>query len=427
MPLLIPTRSVFSSSFQNKFRHLFGKRYGSIRHLRKSTLYGKISGFILEGSLRILLIDWLPTICAMAERIDDLFKRVGSAEAIFGQLVENEKKDKMRSTEPVAPSGNVAELLRGMAYCGFQGRKLGESVQVWKAMLTDPDCTIFFGLSGAMLPAGMQKVLIELARRHYIDVVVSTGANIFHDVCEHVGVCHYLGHHNVNDSELYEKGIDRIYDVFAYEEDFRRVDRGIANFAERIAPYRGSSREFLRAFGEWLARAVPNGESFLSTCAQEGIPVFVPALCDSSLGIGALIARRRGVRIDIDQIADTDEVTSFVEDSKKTGVVYVGGGVPKNFIQQTQVIGSIHAKDLGGHDYAIQYTTDSPHFGGLSGCTFEEAISWGKESARTKQVQVHVDATIALPLVVSALIADDVRRMALTRAKREKALRQGID
>jgi len=242
----------------------------------------------------------------------------------------------------------------------------------------------------------------------------------FHDVCEHVGVCHYLGHHNVNDSELYEKGIDRIYDVFAYEEDFRRVDRGIANFAERIAPYRGSSREFLRAFGEWLARAVPNGDVVPLDLCTEGIPVFVPALCDSSLGIGALIARRRGVRIDIDQIADTDEVTSFVEDSKKTGVVYVGGGVPKNFIQQTQVIGSIHAKDLGGHDYAIQYTTDSPHFGGLSGCTFEEAISWGKESARTKQVQVHVDATIALPLVVSALIADDVRRMALTRQRRKE-------
>jgi len=355
----------------------------------------------------------------MADRSDDILKKVGAARAIFGHPVKKEGKAKMRPTKPVAPSDNVAELLKGMAYCGFQGRNLGESVQVWKEMLTDNECRIFFGLSGAMLPAGMQKVLIELARRHYIDVVVSTGANIFHDVCEHVGICHYLGHHDVNDSELYGEGIDRIYDVFAYEDDFRRVDRGIANFAERIAPFRGSSREFLRIFGEWLAKAVPDGESFLSTCAQEGIPVFVPAFCDSSLGIGALIARRRGVRVDIDQIADTDEVTSFVEDSKKTGVVYVGGGVPKNFIQQTQVIGSIHAKDLGGHDYAIQYTSDSPHFGGLSGCTFEEAISWGKESARTKHVQVHVDATIALPLVASALIGDDVRRVASAPSKRE--------
>jgi len=363
----------------------------------------------------------------MAEWSDDIFKKVGDAEAIFGHPVKKEGKAKMRPTKPVAPSDNVAELLKGMASCGFQGRNLGESLRVWKEMLTDDECTIFFGLSGAMLPAGMQKVLIELARRHYIDVVVSTGANIFHDVCEHVGVRHYMGHHNVDDSELYTEGIDRIYDVFAYEEDFRRVDRGIANFAEKISPFYGSSREFLGMLGEWLAKAVPDGESFLSACAQEGIPVFVPAFCDSSLGIGALIARRRGVKIDIDQIADTDEVTSFVEDSKKTGVIYVGGGVPKNFIQQTQVIGSIHAKDLGGHDYAIQYTTDSPHFGGLSGCTFEEAISWGKESVQTKYVQVHVDATIALPLVTSALIGDGVRRVARDPAKREKIFRQGID
>jgi len=363
----------------------------------------------------------------MAEKNDDLLGKVGGADAVLGRALEVKKREKMRTTEPVVPSDNVAELLRRMARCGFQGRKLGESVEVWKEMVSDPECTIFFGLSGAMLPAGMQKVLIELARRHYIDVVVSTGANIFHDVCEHLGVCHYLGHYHVSDSELYEKGIDRIYDIFAYEEDFRWVDRGIANFAEKIAPFRGSSREFLRLFGEWLMKAVPGRESFLSTCVREGIPVFVPALCDSSIGIGALIARRRGVQIDIDQVADTDEVTSLVEEVKRTGVIYVGGGVPKNFIQQTQVIGSIHAKDLGGHDYAIQYTTDSPHFGGLSGCTFEEAISWGKESAHTRHVQVHVDATIALPLVVSALIADDVRRVAHAPVRREKILRQGID
>jgi len=215
--------------------------------------------------------------------------------------------------------------------------------------------------------------------------------------------------------------------VFAFEEEFRWVDRGFANFAEKIAPFRGSSREFLQRFGEWLVREVPGRESFLSTCVQEGIPVFVPALCDSSIGIGALIARRRGVAIDIDQIADTDEVTSLVEEVNKTGVIYVGGGVPKNFIQQTQVIGSIHQKDLGGHDYAIQYTTDSPHWGGLSGCTFEEAISWGKESADTMHVQVHVDATIALPIVISALIGSGARRVKKRGLKKKRIVRQGIE
>jgi len=131
------------------------------------------------------------------------------------------------------------------------------------------------------------------------------------------------------------------------------------------------------------------------------------------------MACRRGVDVDIDQIADADEITTMVEDAKKTGVIYVGGGVPKNFIQQTQVIGSIHEKDLGGHDYAIQYTTDSPHWGGLSGCTFDEAISWGKESADTKQVQVHVDATIALPLVISALVSGGVKRVRRRNPKKK--------
>ena len=331
----------------------------------------------------------------------------------------------MCATTPVVPSGNVAALLEGMSRTGFQGRKLGESVEIWKKMLRDPEATIFLGLSGAMIPAGMQKVLIEMARRHYIDVVVSTGANIFHDVCEHLGVCHYMGHHHVADADLYSEGIDRIYDVFAYEEEFRWVDRGFANFAERIAPFRGSSREFLERFGTWLADEAPSGESFLATCTREGIPVFVPALCDSSIGIGALIARRRGVQVDIDQIADADEVTSLVEAASKTGVVYIGGGVPKNFIQQTQVIGSIHEKDLGGHDYAIQYTTDSPHWGGLSGCTFEEAISWGKESPDTMQVQVHVDATIALPIVISALVESGAKRVKKGGSKRKRIVRQG--
>jgi deoxyhypusine synthase len=316
-------------------------------------------------------------------------------------------KKSMKKTCPVCPTDNVAALLDGMAETGFQGRKLGESVRVWKTMLADPECTIFFGLSGAMIPAGMQKCLVEMAKHHYIDVIVSTGANIFHDICEHTGIYHYLGHHHVDDAELYEKGIDRIYDIFAFEEEFRRVDRWIAEYAGTIASFRGSSREFISLFGKYLIKKT---ESITSTCTREKIPIFIPALCDSSIGIGLLIARRQGVDVDIDQIADADEITTIVENAKKTGVIYVGGGVPKNFIQQTQVIGSIHEKDLGGHDYAIQYTTDSPHWGGLSGCTFNEAISWGKESTGTMQVQVHVDATIALPLVISALVCGGVKR-----------------
>jgi deoxyhypusine synthase len=313
-------------------------------------------------------------------------------------------------TDPVVPTGNVAELLDGMSRTGFQGRRLGESFRIWTEMLGDPDCTILLGLSGAMIPAGMQRVFITLAQRHYIDAIVSTGANIFHDLAEHFGVRHYRGNSRADDTELFRQGIDRIYDVFAYEAEFRRTDARIAEFARSIAPFRGSSAAFIRALGEFATSENPEGRSLLATCVAEGIPVFVPALADSSIGIGLVMARRDGVLVDVDQLADADELTAIVERSKRTGVIYVGGGVPKNFIQQTQVIASIHEAGLEGHAYAIQFTTDAPHWGGLSGCTFEEAISWGKETPTSPRVQVFCDATIALPIVTSALVARDVRR-----------------
>jgi deoxyhypusine synthase len=214
----------------------------------------------------------------------------------------------------------------------------------------------------------------------------------------------------MDDRELLAQGIDRIYDVLAYEEEFRDVDRFIASFSREISPFRGSSREFVERLGKRLLAEAPGASSLTSACAEYGVPVFVPALCDSSIGIGLVIARREGVEVDVDQVADTDEITSIVEHAKKTGVIYIGGGVPKNFIQQTQVIASIHEHHLGGHNYAIQYTTDAPHWGGLSGCTFEEAISWGKEDPRCPRVQCFCDATIALPLVTSALIARGEKR-----------------
>ncbi len=308
-------------------------------------------------------------------------------------------------TTPVEPTERIADLLDAMSRTGFQGRKLGEAYIIWKEMINDPDCTIILGVSGAMIPGGMQECLITLAERHFMDGIVSTGANIFHDICEHLGVRHYRGHHHVDDAALFEKGIDRIYDVFAYEEQFRDVDQQVADFIDSIAPFQGSSRELIKRLGEWLIETRPEGRSLTATCAREGIPIFIPALADSSIGISMVMARRAGTSVNIDQIADTDEITRIVEKAKKTGVVYIGGGVPKNFIQQTQVIASIHESDLGGHAYAIQFTTDAPHWGGLSGCTFEEAISWGKETITCPHVQCFCDATIAIPLMTSALVS----------------------
>ena len=316
----------------------------------------------------------------------------------------------LNPTTPVIPTPGVADLLERMAESGFQGRKLGEALKVWTRMIEDPDCTILLGISGAMIPAGMQRCLSALVEARYVDVIVSTGANIFHDICEHLGVRHYIGHHHVDDTDLLSRGIDRIYDVFAYEEEFRGIDREIALFSRAITPFRGPSSEFIRCLGLFVQERRPEGHSLTATCANRGVPIFVPALCDSSIGIGLVIARREGIEVEIDQIADADGITRIVEGAKKTGVIYIGGGVPKNFIQQTQVIASIHDADLGGHAYAVQFTTDAPHWGGLSGCTFEEAISWGKEAVSSPRVQCFCDATIALPLVTSALLSRGPRR-----------------
>lgn len=310
----------------------------------------------------------------------------------------------------VQPVNDLALLLEQMEMTGFQGKKLGTSLDIWSTMIQDEECTILLGLSGAMIPAGMQRCLMELVKHHYIDAIVSTGANVFHDICEHLGVRHYRGHHHVDDNDLFARGIDRIYDVFAYEQEFRNIDAQIAEYAGNVGTFRGSSQIFLERFAAWLDTTYPARESLITTCYHHDVPIFVPALCDSSIGISLLMARREGVDIDIDQIADVDEITKIVESAQKTGVIYVGGGVPKNFIQQTQVAASIHKNNCEGHDYAIQFTTDAPHWGGLSGCTFEEAISWGKESASTKAVQCFCDATIALPIITSALIGSGVRR-----------------
>lgn len=311
-------------------------------------------------------------------------------------------------SHPTKPVGvkdrSVSELLKAMSDTGFQGRKLGEAVEVWENMLREKELTVLMGLSGAMVPAGMGKVIAYLLRERLIDCLVSTGANIFHDIHEALGGAHYKGSPAVNDAELYKHRIDRMHDVFAPEDEFREVDLFIAEVAESLKHDRTySSREIIHHLGRAVDERGGREDSIILSAYKGEVPVFLPALGDSSIGIGLVAARRRGHCIVVDQMKDVDEITQIVEKAGKTGVIYVGGGVPKNFIQQTEVITSLLGRELGGHDYGIQFTTDAPHWGGLSGCTFEESISWGKISPTARKVQVFVDATIALPLVTHAL------------------------
>jgi deoxyhypusine synthase len=305
--------------------------------------------------------------------------------------------ERIRTTIPMKERG-VADLVADMSKMGFQGGQLGTSLNVWKRML-DEDVTIFLGLAGAMVPAGLGEFIAYLLRERKVDCLVSTGANLFHDLCEGLGIVHYQGSACTDDAYLNECKIDRIYDVFVSEIELHKADNHISKFVKSLDPSRRySSRELMYMVGEGLPDT-----TILGAAHKANVPVFVPAIGDSSWGIGMVMALREGCSIMVDGIKDVDEITQMVEKSSQTGVIYIGGGVPKNFIQQTEVIAELIGDYSGGHSYAIQYTTDAPHWGGLSGCTFEEAVSWGKVKKEASKVQVFSDATITVPLVVQAL------------------------
>ncbi|RMF90328.1 MAG: deoxyhypusine synthase [Methanobacteriota archaeon] len=309
-----------------------------------------------------------------------------------------------RPTRPISVGEkSVGRLLEEMGGLGFQGRNLSLSVDIWAEMLRERGLSIFLGLSGAMVPAGMGRVISFLIENRMVDCLVTTGANLFHDAHEALGGRHYIGSEGMDDRELFKCEIDRIHDILASEREFRELDRRIAGFAERLGGGPYSSREFIYLLGEHIAGLGGLENSILVSAYRHGVPVFSPSISDSSIGIGLALARRKGHPVQLDHVKDVEEITSIVEASEKTGVVYVGGGVPKNFIQQTEIVASLFGSENMGHEYAIQYTTDSPQWGGLSGCTFDEAVSWGKISAGARKVQVFVDATIALPIVSHAL------------------------
>jgi deoxyhypusine synthase len=312
-----------------------------------------------------------------------------------------------RQTVPIKVTDrSVSELTDAMALTGFQGRKLGESVHTWAEMLKQDRLTIMMGYTGALSPAGMRKIIAYLIQHRMIDCLVSSGANMFHDVFESTGGSHYVGSHVANDEALFKEGVDRIYDVFAAEKEFRGTDYMVMDFARKnLEPGRSySTREFFHLLGKHIVENMDADEDgIVASAYRHNVPIFVPALADSSIGIALLVARRGGHPVNIDQMKDVDEITQIVENTKRTGVIYVGGGVPKNFIQQTEVIMSMLEKPVEGHSYAIQYTTDAPHWGGLSGCTFDEAVSWGKIAGVAPKVQVFADATISLPIVSQAL------------------------
>ena len=309
-------------------------------------------------------------------------------------------------TEPykVDPNDRLPDMLDKLSKVSFQGRNLGKAFQAWTDAL-ETETTMLFGLSGAMTAGGMRNVMVYLIEHRLVDCIVSTGANLFHDVYETLGHPHYIGQSQVDDLELYQNRLDRVFDTYADEVQFRKMDWYLGHFMKEVA---GDRRVGTRELFQLLAdRLEPHkvSEGIVTAARKHGVPLYCPAIADSSFGIAAAEV---GFPVDrlpqIDVVRDVVETAEIAYFSKSTSVVYIGGGTPKNFINQSSLVAEGWTlEEMPGHEFAIQFTTDAPHWGGLSGCTFSEAQSWGKISDRARMVTVHVDATIALPLMVTAL------------------------
>jgi deoxyhypusine synthase len=317
----------------------------------------------------------------------------------------------------------ISELVSEMAQTGFQGKKLAEVAEIWEEMIKNRDVTILMGLAGSLSTTGQWKIVNWLIENHFINILVSTGANISEDIVDAMGLGYWQGDHRVDDMKVFKKAMNRYYDVFGNEEDYMKMTEMIAEFMMTLKenhPY--SSREFLYLFGNWLLKKGIN--SIVATAAKHKVPVYCPAIADSPYGDAALIAKSHGFNLVIDAMQDYREFMSLGDKMKETGVIYIGGGVPKDFIQLLSVTADLQYEERklpnrnGGikrlsemyypHKYAIQITTDSPQWGGLSGCTFDEAISWGKEVPSGRNAQVYCDATIALP-IISHVLAEKIK------------------
>jgi len=295
--------------------------------------------------------------------------------------------DKVKQMD-ISAEMRVSELVNEMSKAGVMGAgRIARASEILREMAKDKECKIFFGFAAAMVPGGIKNIVIDMLENNVIDVLVATGAALTHDLIEALGYSHHQGKSDADDKELNEKKIDRIYDSYMPNE----VYEGLEDFFDEIfesLPKDTNIKEFL-----WAIGSKAKEKSILKICHDKKIPIFCPAIADSGIGMMIWGKIASGRKIKVDAFDDMKEIMKIAWDCKKAGVFYVGGGVPKNFIQQAMQFSP------KGADYGIQITTEMPQFGGSSGAELKEGISWGKMSSEGKFVDVYCDATIALPLI----------------------------
>ncbi|MCX9025878.1 MAG: deoxyhypusine synthase [Candidatus Methanoperedens sp.] len=295
----------------------------------------------------------------------------------------------------IVPDMTVNELVEAFSGCAFGAGRLFEAVDIYREMVNDRECTKFFGLAGAMVPAGMRQVVSGMIRDGEIDILVSTGANLVHDIIESMGLHHYKGTDVADDVKLKHDAVNRIYDVFLPERHFTNFEEKLQSIFREI-PEKLSITELLSHIGSRL----DDDNSILKSAYDMGVPVYCPAIQDSIIGLQAWLYKQTKP-LNVDVFADMRGLIDRCYEAKRAGVMIVGGGVPKNFILQSMLV------TPRSFDYAIQLTMDRPETGGLSGATLDEARSWGKVGEKARAVTVYSDATITLPIIVAAAKSRD--------------------
>ncbi|MCA1593147.1 MAG: deoxyhypusine synthase family protein [Acidobacteria bacterium] len=312
-------------------------------------------------------------------------------------------------TAPIRPvqvdrDRSVAGLLEKMEGAGFGARQLAEAHRIWLDMLGD-NTTIMVAASGALIPAGMRRLLAYVIKNRFVDVLVCSGSLLFHDLHETLGRQHYQSHPSMTDAELESAQIDRMWDVLASEEEYHEANEWVGGFVNQMdqsRPY--STREFLHMLGRELAE-IATDDGVLTSAYKSRVPIFCPTIADSAITVGIAGARfekKNSFCFDIAQ--DVLDMMQVAARARVTGVINIGGGTSRSFIQQMEQATNIIKTPARGHKYAIQIATDMPHPGGRSSPHVnDEALIFGKLQRGAATAYVNCDATIALPILITSL------------------------
>ena len=295
------------------------------------------------------------------------------------------------------------KIISSMEKMSFVSRETANATKIYNEMLKDKNCTIFLTLAGSTSAAGCMHIYRDLVKYNMVDAIVATGASIIDmDFFEALGFKHYQGSQFQNDDELRKNYIDRIYDTYIDEDELQMCDKTVGEIADNLEPKAYTSREFIKEIGKYLKTNSKKKGSLIETAYDNNVPIFCPAFTDSSAGFGLVMHQERNPNkhITIDSIREFRELTEIKIRSKGSGLFMIGGGVPKNFIQDTVICAELLGKDVDMHKYAIQITVADSRDGACSSSTLKEASSWGKVDT-SKEQMVFAEATSVLPLIAS--------------------------